>query len=329
MWTAKRALISGGLAGIAALWAQSSAWSQADWPSKPLTFISPAPASSAEYLPRIIYEPVARALGTVLIIDYKQGLGGTLALEAVARSAPDGYTLGLPSLGSLGIATTVQASSLRYDPLKDFAGVARLVTTGNVIAANKDLPVGSIRELIDYAKARPGKLNFGAIAGFGTSYHLAWVLFAKRAEIDVAQIPFKGVTDAMQAVVGGDVELTMSNTNTLLAMIQSGRMKALAVTSAMREPSLPNVPTMIESGITGYEATSWFGVVVRAGTPQAVIDRLGAATLKSLQDPQVIASLRKIGVTPYPQGGKEFEAFYRTEISRWAQVVKDSGFKVQ
>lgn len=329
MWTAKRALISGGLAGIAALWAQSSAWSQADWPSKPLTFISPAPASSAEYLPRIIYEPVARALGTVLIIDYKQGLGGTLALEAVARSAPDGYTLGLPSLGSLGIATTVQASSLRYDPLNDFAGVARLVTTGNVIAANKDLPVGSIRELIDYAKARPGKLNFGAIAGFGTSYHLAWVLFAKRAEIDVAQIPFKGVTDAMQAVVGGDVELTMSNTNTLLAMIQSGRMKALAVTSAMREPSLPNVPTMIESGITGYEATSWFGVVVRAGTPQAVIDRLGAATLKSLRDPQVIASLRKIGVTPYPQGGKEFEAFYRAEISRWAQVVKDSGFKVQ
>ena len=135
----------------------------------------------------------------------------------------------------------------------------------------------------------------------------------------------EAATDAMQAVLRGDVQLILSCTNTLLGMIQSGRMKALAAASAARAPPRPNVPTMIESGISGFEATSWFGVVVRAGTPQAIIDRLSAATLKSLQNPQVSASPQKIGVEPYPRDGKELEAFYRAEIARWARVVKESG----
>ena len=210
-----------------------------------------------------------------------------------------------------------------------YYGVVRMVATGNVIAVNRDVPVNTVAELVDYAKSRPGKLNFGAIAGFGTSYHLAWVLFAKRAGIDVVQIPFKGVADATQATMGGDVQIIMSNTNTLLPLIQGGRLKALAVTTAAREPSLPTVPTMAESGLPGYEATSWFGAVMRAGTPAPIIDRLAAQTLKVMQDPEVIAKLQKIGLDPYPQGPKEFDAFYRAEIVRWGQVVKDSGFKVE
>jgi len=309
--------------------ATHGALAQTPWPNKPLTVISPAPGSSGDFVPRIIYEQVAKDLGTVLVMEFKQGLGGTFALETVAHSAPDGYTIGIPSLGSLGIATAVQAKNLRYDPIKDFAGVARLVTTGNVIAVNKDLPVNTISELVAYAKARPGKLNFGAIAGFGTSYHLAWVLFAKQTGIDVVQIPFKAVTDATQATIGGDIQIIMSNTNTLLPLIQAGRIKALAVTTVVREASLPNVPTMQEAGLAGYEATSWFGAVVRAGTPQSILDRLGAATLKALQNPDVIAKLQKIGLDPYPQNGKDFDAFYRAEIARWSQVVKDSGFKIE
>lgn len=323
-----RRYICGMTLAMTSLLVQNSAFAQAPWPSKPIVIMSPAPGSSGDFVPRIIYEQVAKDLGTVLVMEFKQGLGGTLALEAVARSAPDGYTIGIPSLGSLGIATTIQAKALRYDPLKDFAGVARLVTTGNVVAVNKDLPVNNIAELIAYAKARPGKLNFGAIAGFGTSYHLAWVLFAKQAGIDVVQIPFKAVTDAAQATIGGDIQIIMSNTNTLLAMIQAGRMKALAVTTTVREPSLPNVPTMRESGLAGYEATSWFGALVRAGTPQPIVDRLSVATLKALQNPEVIAKLNKIGLDPYPQNGSDFDTFYRAEIARWAQVVKDSGFKI-
>lgn len=315
------------VSAAAALLAPLPAWPQSGWPSKPLTVISPAPGSSADFLPRIVFERVAKDLGTVLVMDFKQGLGGTLALEAVARSAPDGYTIGIPSLGSLAIATTVQAKALRYDPMKDFAGVARLVTTGNVIAVNRELPVNTIPELVQYAKARPGKLNYAVIAGFGTSYHLAWVLFAKQAGIDVVQIPFKGVADATQSIMAGETQIIMSNTNTLLSAIQSGRMKALAVTTAAREPSLPNVPTMSESGLPGYEATSWFGAVVRAGTPAPIIERLAAQTLKVMQDPEVIAKLQQIGLDPYVQGPKEFDAFYRAEIARWGQVVKDSGFK--
>ena len=299
------------------------------WPTKPLTVISPAPGTSGDFVPRIIYEAVAKDLGTSLIIDYKQGLGGTLALEAVARSAPDGYTIGVPSLGSLGIATTMQAKALRYDPLKDFPGVARLVTTGNVLVVGKDVPVNTVPELIAYAKARPGKLNFGAIAGFGTSYHLAWVLFAKQTGINVVQVPFKGATDAIQATIGGDIQFIMSNTNTLLPAVQGGRMKAIAVTTPTLELSLPNVPTMAESGMKDFEATSWFGAVVRAGTPQPVLDRLEAATLKALKDPEVIAKLAKIGLDPYPSSGKAFDAFYRAEIARWGQVVKESGFTTQ
>lgn len=317
----------GALVATAAWAATGRAFAQASWPSGPLTVISPAPGTSGDFVPRIIYEQVARDLGTSLVIDYKQGLGGTLALEAVARSARDGYTIGVPSLGSLGIASTVQAKALRYDPLKDFVGVARLVTTGNVLAVSRDLPVNSLQELVAYAKARPGKLNYGAIAGFGTSYHLAWVLFAKQSGIDVVQVPFKGATDAIQSVLSGDVQIIMSSTNTLLSTIQAGRLKALAVTSTAREASLPNVPTVAEAGLRDFEATSWFGAVVRAGTPQPIVDRLTAATLKALRDPEVIAKLQKIGLDPYPQGGKEFDAFYRAEIARWAQVVNDSGFK--
>lgn len=307
--------------------ATRGAFAQTPWPSRPLTVISPAPGTSGDFVPRIIYEQVAKDLGTTLVIEYKQGLGGTLALEAVARSAPDGLTIGVPSLGSLGIASTVQAKALRYDPMKDFAGIARLVTTGNVLAVGKDLPVHSMQELVAYAKARPGQLNYGAIAGFGTSYHLAWVLFAKQSGIDVVQVPFKGATDAIQAALAGDIQIIMSNTNTLLPTIQSGRLKALAVTSSAREASLPNVPTVAEAGMRDFEATSWFGAVVRAGTPQPIIDRLTAATLKALRDPEVIAKLQKIGLDPYPSTGKEFDAFYRAEIARWGQVVQDSGFK--
>lgn len=327
--TSIRNTIFGALTGLAAMLAPCSALPQSHWPGKPLVVISPAPGSSADFLPRIVFEQVAKDLGTVLVMDFKQGVGGTIALEAVARSAPDGYTIGIPSLGSLGIASTIQGKTLRYDPVKDLAGVARMVTTGNVIAVNKDVPVNTIPELVEYAKAHPGKLNFAAIAGFGTSYHLAWVLFAKRAGIDVVQIPFKGVADATQATMAGDVQLIMSNTNTLLSAIQSGRLKALAVTTAAREPSLPNVPTMSESGLPGYEATSWFGAVVRAGTPPAIVERLSAATLKVMQDPKVIAQLQKIGLDPYPQNSRDFDAFYRAEITRWAQVVKDSGFKIE
>lgn len=314
----------------AGVWAFSQiAAAQAPWPSRPLTVMSPAPGTSGEFVPRIVFEYVAKDLGTSLVLEFKQGLGGTLALEAVARSAPDGYTLGVPSLGSLGIATTVQARALRYDPLKDFAGVARLVTTGNVIAITKDLPVNSLQELIAYAKARPGKLNFGAIAGFGTSFHLAWVLFAKRSDIDVVTVPFKGGTDAIQAALSGDVQILMSNTNTLLPMIRGGRLKALGVTTTTREASLPEVPTVVEAGLSGFEATSWFGAIVRAGTPQPIIDRLTQSTLKALRDPDVIARLQKIGLDPYPQGGREFDAFYREEIARWGQVVRDSGVKIE
>jgi tripartite-type tricarboxylate transporter receptor subunit TctC len=321
--------LRGVLTGCLFVLSAPTALAQADWPSKPLRFVIPAnPGTSSEIILRIVYDPIAKALGTSTLYEPKIGLAGTLALAEVAKSAPDGHTFGISSLGSLGIGPTVYERTRTFDPLKDLVGIARLVGTSNTLVVNNNLPVRSVRELIEYAKSNPGKLNFGVASGYGTSFHMTWELFKLQTGVNLVSVPFKGFEDALQALLSGNVQVSMSNTNTLLAPIKAGSIRALAVTSAKRTPVLADVPTMAEAGVSGLEVESWFGLVARAGTPRPIIERLAAETLRMLDRPETVAALAKLGFDPYPQG-TEYDSFYRAEIARWAKVIKASGFKAE
>jgi tripartite-type tricarboxylate transporter receptor subunit TctC len=314
-------------AGFFSMLATPAAFAQADWPSKPLRFVLPStPGTTSELILRAVYDPVAKSLGTTTLFDSKPGVAGTLALTDVAKSAPDGYSYGIASLGSLGIAPTLYAKTVRFDPLKELTGIARLVGTSNVLVVSKGFAAKSLQEMIAYAKANPGKLNFAVIGGYGTSFHMTWVLIAQQTGINVVSVPFKGQPDAMQAILSGEVQVAMNAPASLLPQIRDGSVRALAVTTAKRAAVLPEVPTMVEGGLPGFDVSSWFGLVAPAGTPRAIIDRLSAETLKAMQNPDVLANLAKLGFDPQPMGAREFDPYYRAEIARWAQVVKASGF---
>jgi tripartite-type tricarboxylate transporter receptor subunit TctC len=314
-------------AGLVSMLAMPAALAQADWPSKPLRFVLPATAgTSSELLMRIVYEPVAKAFGTTTIMEYKPGVAGTLALTDVAKAAPDGYTFGIASLGSLGIAPSLYAKTVRFDPTKDFVGVARLVGGPNVIVVVKDLPVRTMQELIAHAKANPGKLNFGVVGGYGTSFHMTWVRVVQQTGINLVNVPFKGMVDAMQGMLSGAVQVSMNAPNGFINQIRDGSLRPLAVTTAKRAAALPDVPTLAEAGVPGIDAPTWFGTVAPAGTPRAIIERMSSETLKVLAMPAIVSQLEKIGFETDPQNAAGFDAFFKAEFARWASVVKTSGF---
>lgn len=305
------------------------AHAQQDWPNKPIRIISPgSPGSTSDVLGRIILDPVSRGLGTTFLFEYKPGAGTTVAAEYVAKSSPDGYTFMVNSAAGFGIAPTLY-KNLKYDTAKDFAGVARLVTTPNVLAVTNDLPARNIRELIAYAKANPGKINNGVGGGFGTSFHLSAVMFAQMAGIEIVHVPYKGNSNSVQALIAGEIQMSVDNLATMVPSIKSGRLRALAVTSAIRSRELPDVPTMIEAGIPGYEVNSWFGVVGPVGIPRSILDRFHGELAKSLSTPQIVEQMRKLGSEPAVMNPSEFDAFYRSEIARWAPVVMASGATAQ
>jgi tripartite-type tricarboxylate transporter receptor subunit TctC len=298
------------------------------YPAKPLRYIVPFPAGgSPDIVGRLLADRLGRMWGQQVVVDNRSGAGGTLGAGIGARAAPDGYTLFQCNIASNAIAASLYAK-LPYDVLRDFAPVSRIGTTASALVVHPSMPFATVTEFIAYAKANPGKLSYGS-SGAGTSPHLAMELFKTMAKIDVVHIAYKGAAPALADLIAGQVPVSVSNIPAVLAPIQSGRMRALAVTGALRASQLPAVPTMIEAGLPGYEVTSWYGVCAPAATLEKVLDKLHADLMRVLEAPDVQQRLKDLVVDVAPTSRADFAAFIRAETTRWAQVVKDAGLAPQ
>ena len=297
------------------------------YPTKPIRIVVPFPAGgTTDVLARAAAQKLTEALGQAAVVDNRPGAGGNIGAELVAKSPPDGYTLLMGTVGTHAINPSLYPK-MPYDHVRDFVPVILVAGVPNVLVINPSLPVNSVQELIAYAKANPGKLNF-ASSGNGTSIHLSAELFKTMAGVQMAHIPYKGSAPALQDLVGGQVQLMFDNLPSALALIKAGRLKALAVTSKERAAVLPDVPTIAESGLPGFEASSWFGLLAPAGTPQLVIAKLNAEIAKWLATPEAKEKLLAQGAIVAGGTPEDFARHIAAETTKWQKVVKESGAKI-
>ena len=312
------------LVALALAAASSLAQAQA-WPTKPVKILFGFPAGSAtDIIARTVGAKLSEKWGQPVVIDNRPGAGGNLGSELAAKAPADGYTIFFGT-----VANAVSASyysKLNYDYLKDFTPITLVATTPLVLVANPGVPVGSVKELIAYAKANPGKLNFGS-GGTGTSNHLAGEMFKAYTGTDMQHVPYKGTPAAHADLLGGQIGLLFDNIVAVMGHVKSGKVKALAVTSAQRAESLPDVPTVSESGVPGFEAVSWIGALVPTGTPRDIVDRIHTDMVAVLRMPDVREKLGASGAVLVGNTQAEFAAWNRNEIEKWAKAVKASGAK--
>ena len=295
------------------------------YPSRPIRYIVPqAPGGSSDTLARVLTQRVAQGLGQQIVIDNRPGATGVIGGELAARANPDGYTL-LQVATSHATNPAMQAR-LPYDTLRDFAPISLLSQQPNVFLVHPSVPVRNVKELIAYAKSKPGQLNY-ASSGTGGSQHLAGELLKSMAGIDITHVPYKGSPPALVDVIAGRVPLMSSTMPPALPQIKSGKVRAIAVTSAKRSPALPDVPTVAESGLPGYEAIAWQGLVAPAGTPKPVISRLNAEFVNALKQPEIVAKLNEQGFETVASTPEWFAQYTRTEIAKWSKVIKGAGIK--
>jgi tripartite-type tricarboxylate transporter receptor subunit TctC len=301
---------------------------QGAWPAKSVRLLVPlAAGSTADIVSRTIGAELAKALGQPVVVENKPGAGGTIAMAELARSAPDGYTIGFASQGTLVFNQALYAKP-GYDSEKDFAPLAFVGGVSNVMIVNPKNPARSPRDVIEAAKRKPGELTFSS-GGSGTSHHLSGVLFGQLTGTQLLHVPYKGAPQGILGVMAEEVTMGFFNTPTVIAQIKDGRLKALAVTSLQRSPLLPDVPTLDESGVKGYEVNTWFGFVAPAGTPAEVVARLNTEIQKALALPAVREKLQAQGfdlAAPMPPSG--FSKIVRDDLAKWIPVVKASGAKV-
>ena len=309
------------LSGAGVAWAQS-------YPIKPVRYIVPFPAgASPDIVGRLMADRLSRIWGQQVVVDNRSGAGGTVGAGIAARAAPDGYTYFQCNIASNAIAGSLYAQ-LPYDPPRDFAPITRIGTTANLIIVHPGLPVNTVAEFVAHARANPGKLSYGSSAA-GTSPPLGMELFSTLAKIKVVHIAYKGAPQAISDLIGGQVPVAVSNIPALLPPIQSGRARAIAVTSLKRSPQLPSVPTVDESGYKGFEVTSWYGVCAPAGTAAAILDKVNSDLSKVLRSADVQARMTELVIEAAPTSREAFAAFIAAETKRWAQVVKDAGVAIQ
>ena len=315
-----------GLALLATLAAPLGSAHAADaYPNKPVRILFGFPAASAtDVIARAIGQKLSEKWGQPVVIDNRPGAGGNLGSELAAKAPADGYTIFFGTVANA--ISTSYYTKLNYDFLKDFTPITLVATTPLVIVANKDVPVKSVRELIDYAKANPGKLNFGS-GGVGTSNHLAGEMFRKATGTDLIHVPYKGTPAAYTDLMSGRISLMFDNIVAATPHIKSGTLKPIAVTSAKRSTSLPDVPTVAEAGIPGFESVSWIGALVPVGTPKEIVDKIYTDLVAVLRMPEVVERLAQSGAVVVGNTQEQFAAWNRNEINKWAQAVKDSGAK--
>jgi tripartite-type tricarboxylate transporter receptor subunit TctC len=315
-------------AGLALACAAAAPVAAADYPTKPITLIIGfAPGGPSDVMARILTRKAEELLKQTLVIENRPGAGGSIAGTAVARAAPDGYTI-LLATGSLLAINVSLYKNLGYDPEKDFEPITFLGTQTNVLYLHPSVPAKSLSELIAHAKANPGKLSFGS-GGNGTPAHLAGELLKIEAKIDITHVPFRGTGPSLQNVIAGHVPMAFNPPTPLIPHIQSGAIRALAITTLKRTAALPDVPTIAESGFPGFEATTWHGLVAPAGTPKDVLATLNRAFVATLNDPGVRKQLTDLGVDVAPGTPDEFRAYIKSEIPKWANIVKASGAKLE
>jgi tripartite-type tricarboxylate transporter receptor subunit TctC len=299
----------------------------AQYPDRPVRLVVPFPAGGgADALARTIMPRVAHELGTSIVIDNRPGAGGNVGAEIVARAAPDGYTLLYGTNGTHAINHSLYGN-LRFDPVRDFAPVSRMTLIAAMLVVHPEFPAHTVAELIRLAKASPGKYNF-ASAGNGTTSHLAGELFRTMAGINIVHVPYRGGGAAVTDVVGGQVPMMIDVMPNVLPMAKSGKLRALAVSTARRSAAAPEYPTIAESGLPGFEVSAWDGVLAPAGTPVAVIERLNAAIREALADPHLRDALIARGAQPIAGTPAEFARHIASETEKWAKVVQRSGAKV-
>jgi len=291
------------------------------YPSKRISLIVPfTPGGSTDILARALGQALAEAWKQPVIIDNKPGAGGAIGAEAAARAAPDGYTLLMGHIGTLAVNPTLYPK-LAYNPITDFAPVALVAMVPNVLVVNPAVPARTAAELIALARSRPGSLTASS-GGQGSAAHLAIEYFKQATGIDILHVPYKGTGPAVADLIGGQITMTMTGLPPLLQHIRSGKLRALGVASKARLPQIPDVPTLIEAGVPGFEATQWYGVVAPARTPAPVVDQLAAQIRRSLAQPDLKKRLESEGAQPSDMGPAEFRKLIQDEIARWAQVIR-------
>lgn len=297
------------------------------WPSKPLTLIIPfPPGGGADTIGRYYADQLSSALGQPVVVDNKPGAGTAIAAEAAAKAKPDGYTLSLATAGQLTILPNL-ADNLRFDPETSFAPVSVVASIPNVIAVNGNLGVTDLQGLIAAAKAKPGAISYSS-CGNGTLCHLSGELFKSLAGIDLLHVPYKGSAPAVTALLGGEVDVAVDTLTILAPQIQGGKVRGLALTSAQRSPLLPDVPTAAEAGLPGLETSGWFGIVLPAKTPQAIVERLNQEIGTIAKSEQTAERFGQNGITVEYTTPEEFARIIREDRVRWGKVAKESGAQI-
>ena len=293
------------------------------WPSKPIKIIVPfGPGGFTDVVARIRQKELAPVLGQPIIIENRPGAGSTIGTDVVAKADPDGYTLAMVS--TTHVISPHLYKNMPYDALADFTPVMKLVEGPYVMVVNSTLPVKTLQEFIAYAKARPDQIFF-ASSGNGSSQHLVGALFQSMAGVKLSHVPYKGSNAAMQDLIGGQVKVSFVGMPNALPNIATGKLRALAVTTKKRSPDLPDVPTMDEAGVKGYEATIWLGLLAPKNTPREIVDKLNANVVKVLADPAARKLMRSAGVDVATSTPEQFAALLKEEDERWGKVVKETG----
>lgn len=314
-----RALTAAALLAIAHAAAASE-----NYPARTLRIIVPfAPGGFVDFTARLVAPPLAQALGQQVVVDNRPGAGGSLGAEVAAKSAPDGYTLVIGSAGTHSVNQSLYPK-LPYNVLRDFIPVARLTDAPSILTVHPSLPVKSVKELVALARQRPGQVNY-ASAGSGTSTHLAAVLFESMAQVKMVHVAFKGGGPAIVSVLSGETPVTFATAASVTPHIHARRLRAVAVTSGQRSAVLPDLPTIAEGGLKGYEMLNWLGLFAPAKTPRTIVDRLEAEALKVVAQPEVVKRFNAQGAEPSPLRSEEFTPFVRAEIAKWAKIVAATG----
>jgi len=296
------------------------------YPSRPVRMVVPLSAGGFADVPaRIIAPRLSEALGQQVFVENKAGAGATIGTEFVAKSKPDGYTLLFT--GTPHVISPALYKNLPYDPIRDFASVALVASGPYVLVVNPQLPVKSVQELIALAKAQPGKIDY-ASSGNGSAQHLVSAMFASMAGIELSHVPYKGSGPAMQDLLGGQVKLSFAGIPNVMPHLRAGKLRALAVSTPKRSPDLPDVPTVAEAGVPGYDATLWLALLAPAGTPNEIVQKLYAETARVLRNPEVQHAIAPTGLDVSILGPGELPGFMRSEVEKWGRVARESGAQI-
>jgi tripartite-type tricarboxylate transporter receptor subunit TctC len=312
----------------AALIASTIVAAAQDYPMRPITLVVPYAAGGGnDVMARTVADKMSRALGQQIVVDNRPGAGGNIATRQVAKAAADGYTLVIGGTGTLAVNPTLYANA-GYDPRKDFAPVGLIGASALIVLVHPSLSANSIRELIELARKEPGKLNY-ASAGVGSGIHLGWILFEHMAEVKLTHVPYRGTGPALTDLIGGHVAMYMSSLPSAIGIVREGKVRALAVTGSQRSAAFPELPTVAEAGLPGFEVVLQYGIVAPAGTPSPIIAKLNAALREALAAPDTIERMAKDGTEPRPSTPAEYAAVIDHEETKWSALVRQSGAKAE